>query len=335
MSFDTPDYQRGIASPQQLLASPSSTASTTVTLPANTETLMVIAPGSSLTTGVTAAGVTTSVQYPGLPANAVATVTASPAWFFNVTNTLDTQITVTFASAPSGTWYVIADARAHPFPIAGGCESNAPVLPVIATTLVGQDVASTEFNHDTTGATVLFMAFSMRDGTPTPTDTYSNTWVQIPSATVNNEYCYIYYTLSPNTGSGHTIGSSSGGDSISVCGLALSGTSGMTLDSHVSNAYTPPSSTTGVMVQPGALTPGGSGFDLFVANVSVNNANSVPTIAAPFSLVNSAAYHGGGGGEALCFGWYVANGAQNPVFTFNTNSFGVSAVATMGSFALP
>lgn len=111
MSFtDTPDWMSGVYTPQQLLDTfAGAPTSQVVTLPPNTESLLIIAPNNFTATLVGVVGVTTGQDYPPLPYGRFIIHDQSPIYVVPVSPVADQQVTVTWASAP-GVWYAVADA---------------------------------------------------------------------------------------------------------------------------------------------------------------------------------------------------------------------------------
>ena len=113
-AIDTPDNQRGVVSPQLLLAAvPAGTDSTTIGVPPNCETLVIT---SDANDGAVPSvqGATTSITYPGAR-GVVSFETAgfSPVWLFDVSDVIDAELNIQWFPAPSKTWYVYSDAGVH------------------------------------------------------------------------------------------------------------------------------------------------------------------------------------------------------------------------------
>jgi len=141
---DTPDYQRGVVSAQQLLATVAAgTDTVTVNVPPNAETLIVCVPLSPSTIRIRAVGVSTGIVYAtayGVTDDVVATWQTQ---FFDCSSPLDSQVEIICGSAPTGTWYVYSDAGVHvvfdPI-VASTIGEPGPTLPGGAV-LVGGDAA--------------------------------------------------------------------------------------------------------------------------------------------------------------------------------------------------
>jgi len=100
----TPDWQRGVFSPQKLVASvPINTGEVTVNMPANTEALLIIGAGAyvSSVTGTTTNKTYTFI-YPTNDNTGFAIVFVSPA--------VDPAVKIMLELAPAPEWYVVADA---------------------------------------------------------------------------------------------------------------------------------------------------------------------------------------------------------------------------------
>lgn len=86
------------------------TGSVAVTLPANTETLVILVPQAGYDATIEVLGMTTGHEYP----STVLPVSAIEVAFFtgmaNVAPPADASVTVTLGSAPTVTWYIVADA---------------------------------------------------------------------------------------------------------------------------------------------------------------------------------------------------------------------------------
>jgi len=106
-----PDWQSAIVNTQALLATVTGGGTTaTVTLPPNTATLVVftLSPINLDDITVTCTGTTTGVTYPGSLRGPPPLIDTYYTRYFAVSPALDPQVTITFASAPYSTWYVVA-----------------------------------------------------------------------------------------------------------------------------------------------------------------------------------------------------------------------------------
>lgn len=111
---DTPDYQRGSVSAQQLLATVAAgTRIVTVPVPANAETIVVSLNVTGVANSVACQGVTSNVVYAG---QGLLSGIIGATWltqFFDVSSAVDTQVTITVSIAPTATWFVYADTGIH------------------------------------------------------------------------------------------------------------------------------------------------------------------------------------------------------------------------------
>lgn len=114
IGIDTPDWQYGIVNPQALLsADDGSHATVIVDIPPNAETL-IVALTADLTLPVCGCqGQTTGINYPGVQAVSQWSVFATQSWFFDVSNTVDEQVSIGFINAPGAPWFVYADSGVH------------------------------------------------------------------------------------------------------------------------------------------------------------------------------------------------------------------------------
>lgn len=111
IATDTPDYQRGVFNPQALLAEvPAGVASITVGIPANAETILITASGTPARPSVIVEGVGTLYKYAGVSLASNNWITSAPTWAFDVSSTVDQQVTVTLSLTPTEPWYIYADA---------------------------------------------------------------------------------------------------------------------------------------------------------------------------------------------------------------------------------
>jgi len=107
---DTPDWQRGVVSPQKLIGTFTALqTSGTVNLPPNCESIVVVGLGIGWLNFSSCIGTTTGVTYPAswmngdsLAISTFVVVSVSPA--------LDPAVTITLTAAPAGGWKVVADA---------------------------------------------------------------------------------------------------------------------------------------------------------------------------------------------------------------------------------
>jgi hypothetical protein len=111
---DTPDYQRGVVAAQKLLATvPDTETSVTVGVPANAETIVVLAPGSLNPEDFTCTGATSGLNYPPTPYGPSVTGADTTSIVFDVSAAVDDQVTITYGFAPAFVWYVYSDSGVH------------------------------------------------------------------------------------------------------------------------------------------------------------------------------------------------------------------------------
>lgn len=114
VTIDTPDYQFGVVNAQKLLATvPNGTNSVTVGVPPNAETLIVLTPGGINLFRCQVTGVTSGLSYAGIILPGQASASSGLQWFFDVSQAVDAQVTVTLSAGAGGAWSVYADAGVH------------------------------------------------------------------------------------------------------------------------------------------------------------------------------------------------------------------------------
>jgi hypothetical protein len=113
-NIGTPDYQRGVVSAQALLATvPANTATFTVGVPPNTETLAVIFPGVASVSAISCTGTTTGATYLGVYTQPQSAIPADGTYFFDVSSAIDASVTITVTNPPASSWYVYSDSGVH------------------------------------------------------------------------------------------------------------------------------------------------------------------------------------------------------------------------------
>lgn len=113
-AVDTPDFQQGVVNAQQLLATESSgSTSVLVTLPANTQTLVVVCEGGTGAPTVTVTGHGTSIPYPGSQLAQGTNTGSNVAFMFDVAPAIDSEVTVAVSGGGAPNWWVYADDAAH------------------------------------------------------------------------------------------------------------------------------------------------------------------------------------------------------------------------------
>lgn len=114
MGNDTPDYQRSTGSTQVLLGTyPHTSTTETVTVPANTETLIVVFNGESALPPPTVQGVSSGTQYPVTQVFTTLTDPPSRTFYAEVESAIDNEVTVTWTGLFGGEWYICSDSAAR------------------------------------------------------------------------------------------------------------------------------------------------------------------------------------------------------------------------------
>ena len=110
-NIGTPDWQRGTVGAGKLLATvPGTDTSVTVSVPPNAQSLVIVVSYSSPENYVEVKGVTTGRGYTGALRTSDEPPSYGDAWYyFAVSSSLDEQVTVTLAAAPTSDWYVLSE----------------------------------------------------------------------------------------------------------------------------------------------------------------------------------------------------------------------------------
>jgi hypothetical protein len=113
-NVDSPDGQNGITTAQQVLAKlTAATASVVVTIPSNAETLVIMAGSTPGLATFTAIGVTSGYNYPVNISSEEFGSAVFGQYFVNVSNAVDSQITLAWTLAPGDGWIVYSDQAPH------------------------------------------------------------------------------------------------------------------------------------------------------------------------------------------------------------------------------
>lgn len=111
----TPDWQRGITTAQKLLATvPATTLTTTVGVPPNAETIVIVTSGPVGGNQVlTIKGSTSGQVYPWQVQFLTSGSQDYAQYYVDVTSVIDVELSITFTEAAAFTWYVYSDQAAH------------------------------------------------------------------------------------------------------------------------------------------------------------------------------------------------------------------------------
>lgn len=143
VAIDTPDGQRGVVSAQILLATvPADSLTTTVGIPPNTETLVVLARSPNRSQFCTAVGVTTGLYYPQLQQTVNVGAGYSVTVFIDVSSAVDGQVEIQFVDILSTPAWVYADSAVHFSPdpaTAAAAATIADNTPVAGLLVAGTD----------------------------------------------------------------------------------------------------------------------------------------------------------------------------------------------------
>ena len=185
----------------------------------------------------------------------------------------------------------------------------------------------TSASIDTTGATLL-VAVVTYTGTPTVSDSKSNTWTALTCQQNTSVYSCIYYVNSgsPSVGSGHTF-TISGAVTVSVINvMAFSGTGASPFDNQNGN-----SSLLVSTIQPGSITPSQNN-DIIITGLSGgNNFGAANTIDSGFTITYQKAVTGGiNYGHAGAYLIQTTAAAVNPTWNMGVSVNNVAS--TIASF---
>ena len=111
----SPDWQRGVVTSQKLLSTQAATSLTaTVFLPPNAETLVIVTSGPiGGAQTLTITGVTSAQVYPWQIQFIFSGGQAYAYYYADVSSSVDSSVTITFAQAAAFSWYVYSDQAAH------------------------------------------------------------------------------------------------------------------------------------------------------------------------------------------------------------------------------
>lgn len=110
-TIGTPDWQRGIVNPELLVGTAIASATTmTVTVPPNTESLVVGFGAGEVGNVASVVGVTSGIKYPVQTFVGPNLVALTSVWYAAVAPSIDISYVITLSAAPGGPWYAVADA---------------------------------------------------------------------------------------------------------------------------------------------------------------------------------------------------------------------------------
>lgn len=166
---------------------------------------------------------------------------------------------------------------------------------------------ATTSSIDTTGATLLVIAIAYNTGSPTVSDSKSNTWTAATAYNNGSLYLRYYYAVNPTVGTGHTFTITATGLAPAILAMAFSG----------ADTVTPYDKIDGGSVN--SATQGGVGTTGFTPT----NDNSL-IIAAVAQTATASAFTAGSGWTSLGLlpfssGNYYGIGASYKVQTTKTN----------------
>jgi hypothetical protein len=120
-AIDSPDHVRGAApASQQVINVAGGIAATTFDLPLNATVLWIFATGTEIGTPLKVVGITSGVSYPTFEVASNNLDTNDRSHVAYVSQQTDPTVTVTWATAPTGAWFIVA--------VSGGSVSVDPAL---------------------------------------------------------------------------------------------------------------------------------------------------------------------------------------------------------------
>lgn len=210
--------------------------------------------------------------------------------------------------------------------IASGVTPIALVAHISATNANGLPGTATTSAINTTGATLIVVAFGFYNGTtavPTLTDSKTNTWTGLTVHTNTIYSVRMFYCANPTVGSGHTFTETGVDTYPSVAVAAFSGTLNAAADGESAGG----TATAATTVQPGTLTPSADNAVVVTAMVYPPTAAGTASINSSFILSDSQNGNNADGSFSVALAYKVQTtaGAENPTWTSPT--LGILAAA--------
>ena len=215
---------------------------------------------------------------------------------------------------------------------------SSQIAPVAHVGFGGTSSGGTSSGINTSGATLLVMTASTSSNVtiPTPSDSYSNHWLQVlsqASSGTSDSTVLLYYVLNPTVGTGHTFTfSGTGTDSCAQ----VTAWSGVTIsNTPLELGATTAASASASSIATGSITPTQNN-SLIIAAYTLNSVTGSPTINDSFAVSDQTAYSNGvtyGGGQAHLI--QTTATAVNPTWTLGGTGQVATAIAAFGSAATP
>lgn len=176
---------------------------------------------------------------------------------------------------------------------------------------------------DTSGSTLIVIGVSYYLTLPTLSDSKGNTWQPLTAEGQTTASAKLYWCENPTVGSGHTF-TLTGGDGVELATLSVIGFSG--------NAASPFDAESGdqvpnnATVQPGSITPAGSG-EVFVTLLSFGNSTRTATIDSSFTSLSKLTAGGLVPASYLAYKIKVDTAAENPTWTLSDTAAASTVMA--------
>lgn len=201
-----------------------------------------------------------------------------------------------------------------------------PISLVSHTTISGATGGTTP-GINTTSASLIIISVSYISGsTPTPTDSYNNTWLSLTSQTFVTAYNQLFYVLNPIVGPGHTFSTTGTTSAIEVASF-----SNVLSFASIQNG----TQGSGNPIATGSVSPLTNNC-LIVSGINFISAGAV-SINSGFTITNQNNFATGvNNGGALAYLVQTSATAANPQWTLGAGGASTTiAVFTNGSLQLP
>lgn len=187
---------------------------------------------------------------------------------------------------------------------------------------------------NTTGSNLIVVGISYSNslGTPTLSDSKSNTWTPLTvhiESNVSGAAHIFYYCSNPSVGSGHTFSLSGATAYASIC-VAAFGNAKASSPFDVQNGGVQEGGTT---VQVGNVTPSENG-ELLISGIILYDPG-IPTIDSGFTIIDTQQHSGGVNfGSSIAYLIQTSAGSLNPTWTLPASDTSAGSIATFKSGAV-
>lgn len=185
---------------------------------------------------------------------------------------------------------------------------------------------------DTSAANFIVVLMAAGTGTNTLSDSKNNTWTGL--TTIGNPQARFFYCSPCIVGTSHTFTDTATAQFPSLAVLAFSGVSASSPFDVENGAVYNAAAT----VSPGSVTPGQNN-EVLIAGLSSDVLTTAMAINSSFIITNTEPFVGGTSfGISAAYKIQTTAGAENPAFSWTTNSDGGCRIATFkagGSICSP